>query len=325
MSDCQLVSVIVPCYNGSEFLARALQSLLKQTYTNLEIIVVDDGSSDESVSIAETFRASDTRIEILRHGANRGLAAARNTGIASARGQFIAFLDCDDFWHPRKAERHIALFKEFDEVGVSYSGTQFVDRDGKPLPHKRIPYPVEPTDYHLYCRNPVTNGSNGFFRSQHLRENLFDPKLVKNQDVDCWLRIAFGTGRRVKFRLLPEVLTYYCIQPNALSADWEDHYRYCLMTWEKSRHYAPEIAGAYGTLARAFQLRAYARRMAATGNSRVALKLLFLALRTNFRIALREPLGTLLCALASCFPFAVRWVSNRPRPAPRQLPQQSLP
>lgn len=102
MSDgkTDLISFVIPVYNVEKYLKECMKSLINQTYSNYEIVVVDDCSTDASLSIAETFSKLDKRIRIVRHDRNRGLAAARNTGIESARGKYIAFVDSDDFVAP---------------------------------------------------------------------------------------------------------------------------------------------------------------------------------------------------------------------------------
>ncbi|MBN1445976.1 MAG: glycosyltransferase family 2 protein [Candidatus Omnitrophica bacterium] len=105
-----LVSVIIPVYNRAELLDRTLKSILSQTYKNLEIIVIDDGSSEDIKTIINTF--GDGRTVYLKHNANKGISAARNTGLAAAKGDFIEFLDSDDEYLPEKTERQIEILKK---------------------------------------------------------------------------------------------------------------------------------------------------------------------------------------------------------------------
>lgn len=110
-----LVSCIIPVFNGERFLAEAIKSILGQTYRNVEVIVVDDGSTDDTPSIVAGFGDSVTYI----HQENAGPATARNRGIQEARGQFIAFLDADDVWREDKLEKQIARFRERPELAYS--------------------------------------------------------------------------------------------------------------------------------------------------------------------------------------------------------------
>lgn len=108
------VSVVLPTYNRASLLGRAIQSVLSQTYKDLELIIVDDGSSDETDEVVRAF--ADSRIRYLKHPKNRGVSAARNTGMMAALGEFIAFQDSDDEWLPDKLEKQLGLFEQ-DKVG----------------------------------------------------------------------------------------------------------------------------------------------------------------------------------------------------------------
>jgi glycosyltransferase involved in cell wall biosynthesis len=115
-----LISCIVPVYNGEEYLAEAIDSILKQSYRPFEIIIVDDGSTDATATVAERY---NKQIRYLTQR-NAGPAAARNRGIDAATGEFVAFLDADDLWHPGKLERQIACFQESDALDYCISYVQ---------------------------------------------------------------------------------------------------------------------------------------------------------------------------------------------------------
>ena len=133
MNDNPLVSVIIPVYNGQEFIRDAVQSALLQTYPNLEVIVVDDGSTDSTRAIVEALAAADARVELISQ-ANGGVARARNRGISAARGEFIAPLDADDMWAPEKIQRQVARMAEYGtETGLVYCWWVWIDVDGTVL------------------------------------------------------------------------------------------------------------------------------------------------------------------------------------------------
>lgn len=112
-------SIVVPAYNQAEFLGEAIQSVLDQTYQNFEIIVVNDASQDFTEGVVNQF--TDSRIKYMKHDSNRGLPATRNTGINASSGEFIALLDADDFYLPKKIQTHVEYLMKHPEVGVSYS------------------------------------------------------------------------------------------------------------------------------------------------------------------------------------------------------------
>lgn len=126
------VSVVIPTYNRGVFIGRAVCSVLAQTFTDFEIIVVDDGSADDTAKRVLELAQTDSRVCYLPHETNRGAQAARNTGIQAAKGQYIAFLDSDDEWLPEKLERQMVLFSQGgNRLGVVYAGYRQVSSDGR--------------------------------------------------------------------------------------------------------------------------------------------------------------------------------------------------
>ena len=290
--DKPFVSVVVPCHNMEPYLAQTLRSVLAQTYKVLEVIVIDDGSRDATESVAREFESHDPRVQVLRQE-NKGASAARNLGLDHAAGKYVAFIDGDDWWAPSKIEKHVAHLEGRPDLGVSFSATQFVSLDGRPL-HCRYPKTRHISDYYLYCRNPITNGSTAVFRREIFDEHRFDESKPRNNDVDCWLRIFFTPPRRWTLEGIDEALTYYRVTPGSLSDVLERHYEACLDTWKKSWKYAPEIAGKYAKLAEAFQLRSYARRAFSMRDARTCRRFMFQAILTEPRIFIYEPVSSLL-------------------------------
>lgn len=126
----KLISIITPAYNAGKFIAKTIDSVLAQTYGNYEMLIVDDCSSDDTVSIVESYATRDERIKLIRHEKNQGVAAARNTALAAAVGEYVAFLDSDDMWMPKKLERQLAFMEENGYV-LTYTAYQkyFTDTD----------------------------------------------------------------------------------------------------------------------------------------------------------------------------------------------------
>src|SRR3954470_1810603 len=117
------VSVIIPTYNYARYLPQAIDSALGQTHAPLEVIVVDDGSTDDTPRVLEAYAS---RIRVIRQ-ANQGAGAARNAGIAAARGEYVAFLDSDDLWRRDKLELQLARFREEPDLGLVHAGVETVD------------------------------------------------------------------------------------------------------------------------------------------------------------------------------------------------------
>jgi glycosyltransferase involved in cell wall biosynthesis len=180
-SAAALVSVVIPTHNRAKLLERALRSVLAQTYPHLEIIVVDDGSSDATSDVVR--RIDDRRLVYLRHEQPLGGSAARNTGIDAASGKYIAFLDDDDEWEPQKTERQLALLARYDAVLCMYSMGGVVFDAGA---HGEI---VELDELR---RGFIRGGSASALmaRAEVLKHTMFDTALPKCQDWDLCIRIA---------------------------------------------------------------------------------------------------------------------------------------
>ena len=188
--DLPLVSVIIPTRNRGEKLLRALRSVLAQSYNALEIVVVDDASSDDMDLVVATL--DDPRIRLLRHAERRGGAAARNTGIRAASGEWIAFLDDDDEWLPDKLARQLDLAQSNreDELPVIYTGEEYVDATGCVL---RVLQPRKQGRIlkDLLFGNYVGSTSTVLAaRGALLAAGGFDENQRSCQDWDLWIRLA---------------------------------------------------------------------------------------------------------------------------------------
>lgn len=176
-----LVSVVIPTHNRPELLARAIQSVQSQTYPNLEIVVVDDGSDDRTRAVVE--RAEDPRVRWIRHASRKGGAAARNTGISASRGDVIAFLDDDDEWRVDKVERQLRLLETYDVV------TCTSDAIGEEIEKHRSRTTVTLEDLR---RGEGTFGGTGVLmaKAEVLKRTMFDESLSRYQDWDLFIRLA---------------------------------------------------------------------------------------------------------------------------------------
>lgn len=170
------------------FLPEAIESVLKQTYTNFEIILVDDGSTDGTSGKAKSY-LNDPRVHYI-YQENKGLSAARNTGIRKSQGGLVAFLDADDVWLPEKLKKQVPLF-ENSEVGLVYCMIEHIDDDGNVLPHLSWPHPVNATYKDmLYTNWIVGSGSSVIIRKSVFdKVGLFDEDLKGLEDMDMWIRI----------------------------------------------------------------------------------------------------------------------------------------
>jgi glycosyltransferase involved in cell wall biosynthesis len=296
------VSVVLPVFNVERYVAASIQSVLAQTYADFELLVVDDGSTDSSLSLCQQF--TDPRVRIIRQE-NRGLAGARNTGIRHAQGEYIALLDSDDLFAPEKLQRHVEHLDRSPAVGISFSRSAFINDDGQPLGYYQMPKLKGITTPDILCRNPIGNGSAPVIRRQVFQEIgtqqdrygviedfFFDDSFRQSEDIECWLRMAIQTSWR--FEGIPEPLTLYRVNAGGLSASIPKQ----LASWErvieKIKIYDPQLLQEWGSLARAYQLRYLARRAWQLRDKKLALKLIHEALSTDGRMIRQEPRRTLM-------------------------------
>jgi glycosyltransferase involved in cell wall biosynthesis len=185
----ELISVVIPAYNYARYLDQAIESVLSQTYENIEIIVVDDGSIDNTQQVVTGIHHPQLKYI---YQENRGLSAARNTGIRSSHGEFIGFLDADDYWLPSKLVFQMELFQKLPDSGLIYGGYNVVNKVGDFLAC-RTPEAVEKDWYkELLLRNYVAGSSSTSLVRRECFSLLggFDENLRAVEDWDMWLRIA---------------------------------------------------------------------------------------------------------------------------------------
>lgn len=200
MSYSPLVSVIVPSYNTALYVPQAIESILAQTYQNLEIHVVDDGSTDNTREVMRQY-ADNPRV-IYHHQQNRGESGARNTGIRAAKGELIALLDADDLWMPRKLEVHVPCFQDRPKVGVVYTNTMQVDANNNEIPTYRTARHNGRITEKLFGENFVT-GSTSMFRRECFDDEMYDETFKTCADYDLSLRLSV----KYEFYYL-DVITY---------------------------------------------------------------------------------------------------------------------
>jgi len=208
-----MVSVVLPTYNRARTLGRAINSVLGQTFRDLELIVVDDSSTDDSKTVVSGF--NDPRIHYVRHDVNRGANAARNTGIKISRGEYLAFQDSDDEWLPEKLEKQVNLLAAADgAVDVVYTGCLRWKGDGATyIPGEHVA--VKEGDVHrqLLTGNFITTQTVLARRCCLVECGLFDEEMPRLQDWDLWIRVA----RRKRFAYINEPLALAYHSPGGIS------------------------------------------------------------------------------------------------------------
>ncbi|MBU4480618.1 glycosyltransferase family 2 protein, partial [Patescibacteria group bacterium] len=190
MAEKPTVSVIIPTYNRAHLIDRSIQSVLNQTYQDFELIVVDDGSTDNTEDIIRQFQEKDKRIKYIKHDKNKGGSAARNSGIKMSCGDYIAFLDSDDEWQSKKLEKQIKhLNKNHFESFISYTGYIRVNNEGD----RSVFTPIKHGDiYNDQLWNDYVSPTSAVMVKNicFKKVGLFDESLPARQDYDMWLRLS---------------------------------------------------------------------------------------------------------------------------------------
>lgn len=211
ITDKPLVSIIVPAFNAEKFIARTLDSIIRQTHQNLEILVVDDGSTDRTADIVNEFIEKDTRIYLLQK-TNSGVADARNLGIQHSQGDYIAPIDADDIWMPEFVEKQVKLILDSPAtIGMTYAWSFDIDEDDKLTGGFHVSWWKGDVYLPFICRNFIGNASAALIRRSCFEavggynSSLREQNAQGCEDLDLYLRIA----AKYQVSLVPEFLVGY--------------------------------------------------------------------------------------------------------------------
>ncbi len=213
-----LVSVIFPCYNASEYLVQSLESILNQTYRNLEILTIDDGSTDETVAILERYAATDPRIRLIRNPENRKLIYTLNRGIELARGRYIARMDADDISFPERIEKLVAELESHPGVDFVSSGFYIIDTSGRII-YTSIPKALtgKPLKFVSFFSTPMLHPGL-LIKSEVLKKAGFSGEFIHCEDYELFSRLVMNG---YVARNLSEPLIYYRANPESVSNQFE--------------------------------------------------------------------------------------------------------
>ena len=246
--DEPLVSAVIPVHNGERYLRETLESVFAQTYSPLEVIVVDDGSTDGSAGIIDSY--GDRLVAVRQE--NLGVGGARNAGMTRAGGRFVAFCDHDDRWRPKKIEKQVAALLADDGLGLVHTDVLHYDHERAvfvgPLDTEAEPHRLAGNCYErLLLDNQIYNSSVMVRASILQQVGLCDPEIRGNtvQDYDLWLRIA----KHSRFAFLDEPLTVFRVHSD--QGTWDRRQ----MLTEESRLLERVIAGDPAVISEAMRLR----------------------------------------------------------------------
>jgi glycosyltransferase involved in cell wall biosynthesis len=217
-----LVSVVIPVYNGEDYIKETLESIFEQTYKTIEVIIVDDGSTDDSEKVIAEY---DDRVTYIKQS-NAGPAAARNNGVRHATGEYVAFLDADDIWMPEKLSRQISIMQDND-AGFSHTGSLVFDEqkefDYRPKSQPEVMSAQEAFDT-LFFSNFITTSTVVVNRIVLSEAGFFDedPGLFAVEDYDLWLRVV----QRTNVSCIDEPLLKYRFHADGISKNIDRSYQH---------------------------------------------------------------------------------------------------
>lgn len=224
IKDEYLVSIIMPCYNSAETLEESIESVLAQTYSNFELILVDDGSIDQTLEIINRYLVYDKRVRFFRTKCNSGAAVARNIAIENANGTFIAFLDSDDVWMPEKLEKQI-LFMVTNDLYFTYSN-YYVNKNNKIISYK----PRDSVSYNNLLVDNCIGCLTVVYNCKKLGKVFMPLDAPKREDYAAWLSIL---KNGIKAQKIDEFLGTYRIVSTSVSNKKNQMLKYQWIVYRK--------------------------------------------------------------------------------------------
>lgn len=289
------VSVVIASYNHEQYVARALESVLGQSFQDFEIVLTDDASTDRTFEIAQGF--DDARIHCVKSPRNRGTSATYNACIARARGDYIAVLNSDDLFVPEKLARQVQILDQMPSVGAVFTEALLIDESERPhhgLPGGAAGFKAPNRTRQAWLRNFFENGNSlchpsvMIRRAVHAQVGVYDPRLIQVHDFDMWIRLCM----RHEIHVIAEPLTFFRVRDNEANAnntrpgtvariDWE--YEHVMQRFLDIQNFAdfvsvfPEAAGSaadWGSETQRYYLAKLAMGGARPAQRRFAMELL---------------------------------------------------
>ncbi|MHA3774167.1 glycosyltransferase [Verrucomicrobiota bacterium sgz303538] len=237
----------MPCFNHGRFIAESVEAVLNQTVREIELIVVDDNSSDDSHVRLTELASRDRRIKIIRHDRNRGASGARNSGLRLAKGAFVAFCDADDVWEPEKLATQLDLLAEKPEYGLTYSDAAIIDENGTRVGGRfsdDFPPPQQPSGnlFNDLCSRNFINMQTVLIRRERLADGLFfDEQISWVEDWWHWIQLS----RRVLFLYSPQPLAKYRVHSRSTAVtEKRGYHQNRFKVFKRILRFCPELSSA---------------------------------------------------------------------------------
>lgn len=220
-----MVSIITPTYNSQEYIGKTIESIQVQSYSNWELLITDDCSTDATVDIIYSFQKNDSRIKLFKLKKNQGAGVARNNSIRQSSGQFIAFCDSDDQWKPKKLEKQIGFMKN-NKLAFSCTSYEVIDETGKTIRIEKAPKLLT---YKIMLRNNYVGCLTAIYDTSLLGKQYM-PSIRERQDWVLWLRIFQKIGQT---QALDENLAIYLDRSSSISSNKLKMIKYNWMVYHK--------------------------------------------------------------------------------------------
>jgi len=309
------VSVVIPAHDVAPWIEAAIRSALHQTFSALEVIVVDDGSVDATPGIAGSI--ADSRLTVLRQKQS-GCSAARNAGVAASTARYVSFLDGDDLWMPQKLERHVAVLEAHPEIDLTFSWSRIIDTSGAGTGHFQRGVAGVNGFGDVLTRDVIGNGSSVVVRRSALEQaGPFDETLRAATDFDMWLRVT--ALRPENCWCVPEPLTLYRRRTGQTTGNWQLSQAETEKVMGKVRTLVPSCAARLQRRAQATNYRFYAFSAYESNESRTAMQLLAKALQFSPWFVLRNPAAWSLLAAIGGKLLLPTWAFERARAVARRF------
>jgi len=269
-----LLSIVIPAYNVAPYVRAAIDSALAQSYRNIEVIVVNDGSTDDTPKIlaCAVTETGDPRLRIVMRR-NGGLSATRNTGIETSSGQFIGFLDADDIWLPEKAQKQMTLMLNDPSIGISFSASEYLREDGTRTASVLSVDRLRPSLHDMIRRNHVGNGSTAIIRRACFEfAGTFREELRSCEDYEMWCRILQLTEFRAVGLIEP--LTLYRLREGSLTSNIKGFLQSADLAISLMRETMGNVPSSVMRAGHAGHYRIAAYRAVRAGNPAIAWRLL---------------------------------------------------
>lgn len=283
-----LISVIIPAYNSAHFIGESIESVIDQTFDDWELLIINDGSTDQTKEIVNQYCRDDDRIKLISRD-NSGVSVSRNFGASLAKGDLIAFLDADDRWLPDKLAIHFEYMKQWSDVSVSFSRVEFLTHHGLPTEKVANCQLTGLRPEHFLYTNPTVTVSNIVIRRLIFRAlNGFDETINYSEDIEFLFRCACYQGMRIEG--IDQRLVQYRTHSTGLSSTLDKMENGWKSFMQKARLLNPSLIDRHYQSAHSSQLQYLAKQTIRLKLSeKIGVQLINRSIKSDWLFFIRQP------------------------------------